>query len=99
AVGPPGPLASRRWDRSPRAPRGDGGRILPFRFPTGDSAMRRSLFLAAVLAASSARAAVAVYEHPALKTRLTVFTADGASAPDAVAYEGPKGFYLIGDAE
>lgn len=61
--------------------------------------MRRFLFLAAVLASASAQAAVSVYEHPALKTRLTVFTADGAESPDAVAYEGPKGFFLVTDAE
>ncbi|HXT01497.1 MAG TPA: hypothetical protein VN915_12545 [Elusimicrobiota bacterium] len=57
------------------------------------------LFLAAVLSASAARAGSVAYEHPALKTRLTVHTADGASLPDAVSYEGPKGFYLITDGE
>lgn len=61
--------------------------------------MRRPLFLALLLAASSARAATAAYEHPALKARLTVFTAEGASIPDAIAYEGPKGFFLVANSE
>ncbi len=51
--------------------------------------------LAALLLTSSARAAGVVYDHPALKMRLTAFTVDGAKNPDAVAYEGRKGFYLI----
>ena len=53
------------------------------------------IFAAAVLAASAARAGSVVYEHPALKVRLTVHSVDGAAAPDALSYEGPKGFYLI----
>jgi len=60
--------------------------------------MRHALILAAVLA-SAARAGNVVYEHPALKTRLTVHTVDGAAAPDAVSYEGPKGFFLVTSAE
>jgi hypothetical protein len=55
--------------------------------------------LAVLLLASGVRAAGVVYEHPALKVRLTVLTAEGDSAPDALAYEGPKGFYLITAAE
>ncbi len=51
--------------------------------------------LAVLLLSSVVRAAEVVYEHPALKVRLTVLTVDGASAPDALAYEGPMGFYLI----
>ena len=57
--------------------------------------MRRPLFLAVLLAASAARAGIVVYDHPALKTRLTVHTVDGAASPDAISYEGPKGFYLV----
>jgi hypothetical protein len=56
--------------------------------------MRHALMLAAVLA-SAARAGNVVYEHPALKVRLTVHTVEGAAAPDAISYEGPEGFYLI----
>lgn len=61
--------------------------------------MRRALILSAVLAASAARAANVVYEHPALKVRLTVHTVEGSSAPDALSYEGPEGFYLITESE
>ena len=58
--------------------------------------MRHALiFAAAVLAASAARAGNVVYEHPTLKVRLTVHTVAGAAAPDALSYDGPKGFYLI----
>jgi hypothetical protein len=58
--------------------------------------MRHALILTvAVLAASAARAGNVVYEHPALKVRLTVHVVDGAAAPDALSYEGPGGFYLI----
>ncbi|MFI5361880.1 MAG: hypothetical protein ACHQ49_07920 [Elusimicrobiota bacterium] len=57
--------------------------------------MRSALFLAVLCIASAARAESVVYEHPAVKTRLTVHYATGAKAPDAVTYEGPKGFYLI----
>lgn len=61
--------------------------------------MRRALFLAVLFSASAARAGSVVYEHPSLHVRLTVHTADGAAAPDAVSYEGPKGFYLVTNAE
>jgi|GEM_PF-2447879 len=51
--------------------------------------------LAVLILSSAARAASVVYEHPALKVRLTAHASDGAAAPDALSYEGPKGFYLI----
>jgi len=54
-----------------------------------------AIALAALLCPAAAGAASVVYEHPALRARLTVHTPDGASAPDALSYEGPKGFYLV----
>lgn len=62
--------------------------------------MRHALLVtAALLAVSAARAASVVYDHPVLKVRLTVHSAQGSSVPDALSYEGPKGFFLVTNAE
>ncbi|HEX4047811.1 MAG TPA: hypothetical protein VH309_08255, partial [Elusimicrobiota bacterium] len=62
--------------------------------------MRHALLASVLLlAAASVRAGDVVYDHPALMVRLTVHTVEGAAAPDALTYEGPRGFYLIGDSE
>ncbi len=57
--------------------------------------MRYLITLAVLFLASQSRAASVVYDHPALKVKLTIHTMAGAKRPDAVSYEGPKGFYLI----